>query len=312
MRRKDVLMLSCGAAAGILLAMSARGAKEEAKSFSGRPWSEIPVETHKLADGVHVITGEGGNIGLSVGEDGAVFVDSQFAPLAPRIEAAAHKLGAKSSRLLVNTHWHFDHTGGNQPLAAHGVTILAHDNVRARMMKGVEYKQWKLVIPPAEHAALPVVTYADGVTLHVNGDDLRVIHVPPSHTDGDSLVHFKKANVLHMGDTFIAGYPLVDLQSGGNFEGFIGALDHGLKIADENTKIIPGHGPVMARGDLEKWRSMIVTIRDRVKEQIAAGKSLEEVIAAKPTAEWDQQYDTPKAFVHAKDVIEAAYHSMKR
>jgi glyoxylase-like metal-dependent hydrolase (beta-lactamase superfamily II) len=311
MQRKDVVVLACGAAAGILLAMSARGAKEEEKSFSGRPWAQIPVETQKLAEGVYMITGEGGNIGLSVGDEGAVFVDSQFKSLAPRIEAAAKKLGAKSERMLVNTHWHFDHTGGNAVLASHGVTVLAHDNVRARLMKGMEYKQWNLVIPPAEPAALPAVTYADGVTLHVNGDELRVVHVPPSHTDGDSIVLFKKANVLHMGDVFVQGFPLVDLASGGSYEGFVEATGRALKMADEKTKIIPGHGPVMSRGDLEKWHAMVVTIRDRVKEQIAAGKSLEDTIASKPTRGFEQ-HDPPEAFVHAKDVVETAYRSMKR
>ena len=312
MDARSVAAIGCGAFAGVLLAMSAQGGKAEPKSMSGRPWAEIPVTSHKVAEGIYVLEGEGGNIGVSVGEDGPVLIDSQFAPLAGKIAAEVKKLSPKPIRLLVNTHWHFDHTGGNEALAAAGVTILAHDNVRTRQQKGMEYKAWGLVIPPAEHAALPPVTFADGVTLHVNGDELHVIHVPASHTDGDSIVHFKKANVLHLGDTFVAGFPLVDLQSGGRFEGFLDAIDRALSLADEKTKIIPGHGPVMTKADLESWRSMIATIRDRVKEQLTAGKSLEEVIASKPTHDYDAKFEGPKAFIKSKDVIAMAYHSMKQ
>lgn len=236
----------------------------------------------KVADGVHVIQGRGGNIGVSVGADGVFMIDDQFAPATQAILDQIKTVTDQPVRFLVNTHFHRDHTGGNENLGKAGVLIFAHDNVRARLL-GAD--------SPAPAAALPVVTFNDATTFHMNGQTIRVFHTANAHTDGDAMIHFVEADVIHMGDTFFNGfYPFIDSRSGGSLDGVFRTIDTVLALADGDTVIIPGHGPVGDRTDLIAYRDMLIKARDGIQPLIADGKSVEEIVAAKPTAEFDDSW----------------------
>ncbi len=208
----------------------------------------LEIRVERIAPGIAVLFGRGGNIGLSYGDDGNVLIDDQFAPLTDRILAAVRSVDADPVRFVVNTHWHPDHTGGNENVGRTGAVILAHDNVRRRLSVGQMLRGTR--IPAAPAGALPVVTFSEDVTFHLNGDEIRVHHVEQAHTDGDALIHWTRANVLHMGDTYFNGIlPFIDLESGGSANGLIAALDEALRLADARTVIIPGHGPISTRAD---------------------------------------------------------------
>lgn len=267
----------------------------------------VTIKTQKLAEGLYALEGAGGNIGVSVGADGVMVIDDQFAELSPKIQAAIAKLSAKPIRFVVNTHWHGDHTGGNENLAKTGAVIVAHDNVRTRMSTKQFSKMRNAEIPPSPTGALPIVTFTTDVTFHMNGDDVTVFHpAEPAHTDGDGVVWFKKANVIHMGDTMMTwSFPFADVSSGGNFLGFIAVADRVLAMIDDKTKVIPGHGTVTNKAGLEKWRDMLVTIRDRVQKGIDAGQSLEQVQKSRPTKEFDKAWG--QKFIKPDQIVEAAY-----
>ena len=294
-------------------AATATAAIAVAVAVAGPPPSDLAkvvIKPTKLTDSVYLLEGAGGNIGLSVGKDGGVLIDDQFAPLTAKITAASRKLGANKIKFVLNTHLHGDHTGGNENLGKAGVVILAHDNVRKRMSVEQFNEAMGSKVPPAPPAALPVVTFTTDVTFHLNGDDIHVFHVDPAHTDGDSIVHFTKANVVHMGDTFMTiSYPFVDTSSGGTFAGFIAAADKVLAMSDASTKIIPGHGVVTDKAGLQAWRDMLATLRDRVAKQVAAGKTLEQVQAAKLTAEWDDRYG--QKFIKPDQIVAVVYNELK-
>ena len=264
-------------------------------------YDTVQVRTLKVGDGVYMLQGAGGNIGVSVGSDGVILIDDQFAPLSDKIKAAIAALGSPI-RFLLNTHWHGDHTGGNENFAKSGVVIVAHENVRRRMSVEQFVAVFNQRVPASPTGALPVVTFTDAVTFYLNGDSINVFHVAPAHTDGDAIIWFRRANVIHMGDTFFNGrYPLIDLSSGGSIDGMVGAADRVLAVADANTKIIPGHGPLGDRAALQAYRTMLATIRDRIRQAVTAGRTLEQVQAAKPTAEFDAVWGsgriTPTLFV---------------
>jgi len=249
---------------------------------------EVTVETAEVAPGVYVLYGRGGNIGVSAGADGVFLIDDQYANMTAPVEAALAKLAPTPPRFVINTHWHGDHTGGNENLAARGSVIVAHDNVRARMSVEQFSEFFQRTTPPSPTGALPVVTFSDNLSLHVNGDELRGVHVGHAHTDGDVFIHFRKANVIHTGDlVFHAMYPFVDLDSGGSVDGVIAAVEKMLALADDATRIIPGHGKVTDRKGLEEYRQMLVATRDRMRERVKAGRTLEEVLAEKPFADYD-------------------------
>ena len=265
-------------------------------------FSKVQVKAEKLSATTYMLTGAGGNLGLSVGADAVFLVDDQFAPLTTRIEAAIGELTRMPIRFVINTHWHFDHTGGNENLGKAGALIVAHENVRKRMSteQFIEFLNMKIKVEP--RVALPVVTFTRDVTFHLNGDEIHVLHVPNAHTDGDAIVHFRTSDVVHMGDVFFNRlYPFIDTSSGGSVDGVIAAVDRALELAGENTKIIPGHGPLANRSDLKAYRDMLVTVSGRIKDGKRAGKSLEEVVAAKPTAEfdavWGKSFLPPDRFV---------------
>lgn len=252
------------------------------------PAQDVRVQSHKVAGNVWMLTGQGGNIGVQVGDDGIILVDDQFAPLADQIKAAVAKLCDGKIRFVINTHWHGDHTGGNARFGKTGALIVAHENVRKRMSTEQFIKAFGNRVKPSPKAALPVVTFTDKASLHFNADELRIIHMQPAHTDGDSVVWFKKADVVHMGDTFFNKmYPFIDTSSHGNIMGVIKAADRVLGFAGDKTKIIPGHGPLGDKKDLVAYRDMLATVAGRVDTLVAAGKTRAEVIAAKPTKDYD-------------------------
>jgi cyclase len=254
-----------------------------------RDFSKTEIKVTPLSGAVAMLVGEGGNIGVSTGPDGVFVIDDQFAPLGDKIRAAIKTLSPKPIRVVINTHWHGDHTGGNAGMAETGAVIVAQDNVRKRLSTEQFNQAFNRKTPPASNPlTLPIITFADSVALHVNGEDVDVRHVAPAHTDGDSIIHFKKSNVIHMGDTFFNGnYPFIDVDSGGSVDGVVAAADTALALADGSTKIIPGHGPIGSKGDLQKYREVIAGIRDKVKALVAQGKTLDQILAAKPSAQWD-------------------------
>ena len=292
--------------------LSALGLLFAASSLSAQAGLDtVQIRTLPAGKGVYMLMGSGGNIALSVGKDAAFLVDDQYAPLSEKILAAVKALTDKPVRFLVNTHWHGDHTGGNENMANAGVIIVAHDNVRTRMSSEQFLAAFNQKVPPSPAKALPMVTFMDGVAFHLNDDDIHVIHVPPAHTDGDAIIHFSAANVIHMGDTFFNGrYPFIDLSSGGNFAGVIGAVNAALPYVNDSTKIIPGHGELAGKAELIAYRDVLVKIRDRVAALIKQGKTKEQVIAAKPSAEWDAAWGT--GFMKPDVFLGIVYDSMKK
>ena len=272
-------------------------------------FSAVEIITTPLADGLAMLVGQGGNIVVSTGVDGPVIIDDQFAPLVPKIEAAVRKLQDAPVRFVINTHHHFDHTGGNEAFGKAGALIFAHDNVRARMSTEQLSKLMNRTIPAAPPAALPVVTFDDGVTLHWNGETIRVEHVAPAHTDGDSHVWFERANVVHMGDTFVNGtFPLVDIEGGGSLAGLITSAELVLARVNADTQIVPGHGPLAHRADLQKFHDMLVDVRGRIEKGIQSGKTMEAFIASKPLADLDAQWG--KGFLTTDQVITLRWMSL--
>ncbi len=260
----------------------------------------VVVAAKHVADNVYMITGQGGNIGLSIGDDGAFLVDDQFGRLTRQILQVVAELTPEPVRFVVNTHWHGDHTGGNENMGKAGAIIVAHENVRRAMSTEHFLAAFNVTTPVSPEAALPVVTFTESITFHFNGDDIRVQHVAPAHTDGDSLVIFRNANVIHMGDTYFNGmYPFIDTSTGGSLAGMIAAADTALALADDTTLFIPGHGPLSGAAELRASRAMLQTVHDRVGKLIEQGSSRDEVIAAAPTRDFDETWgngflDPPK------------------
>ena len=253
-----------------------------APASAQRNFDNVEVTSEEIAPGVAVLFGAGGNIGVSHGEDATVIIDDQFAPLSGKIEAAIAGLGASPVKYVVNTHWHFDHTGGNEHFGKTGATIFAHDNVRVRMAEGGVAAGNET--PPAAKEALPVVTYGQGMRFHINGDTINLMFLGGGHTDGDSVVIWEEKNVVHMGDLYfkINGYPFIDTNSGGNVYNAMQSLDLVIAMIDDETKVIPGHGPMSDKSELVAYRAMIGEAVSRVEALNEQGMTLEEAVAAKP------------------------------
>lgn len=253
---------------------------------------EVVVTATKLGGNVYGIDGQGGRMAALVGADGVFLVDAQFPRVTDKIVAAIKNVSPAPLRFLVNTHVHGDHTGGNANVGGMGIEIIAHDNVRVRLAKGVNGGA------PAPAVALPAITYGDTLSLHLNGEDIQVAKLPPAHTDGDSYIRFPKADVIHVGDVFrTIGYPGVDAGNGGTVKGTIEALQAVVDIAGPNTKIVPGHGVVSTREDVAAFRDLTIELQKRVSDLIRQGMTLEQVVAAKPTADLDAKYGSPERFL---------------
>ena len=264
-----------------------------APALAQQDFSKVEVKAEKVAEGVYMLTGAGGNMGLSVGKSGTYLIDDQYAPLSDKIVLAIRLITPDPVRFVVNTHWHGDHTGGNENLGKAGALLVAHENVRKRMSTEQFMGALGRKVEPSPEGALPVVTFTDAVTFHWNGDEIRAYHVPPAHTDGDVIIHFAKADVVHMGDVFFnGGYPFIDTSSGGRIDGVIAAAERVLGGIGEKTRLIPGHGPVGTKADLQAYRDGLKTLRDRIAKLKAEGKTRDQAIAAKPTADYDAKWGT--------------------
>jgi len=292
------------------LAQTAKPAPSPAAAKAEPPEKEVVIKTTAVAQGISMLEGEGGNIGVSAGEDGVLIIDDQYAPLSVKIKAAIAQLSPKPVRFVVNTHFHGDHTGGNENFGNDGAVIVAHDNVRERL-KVASVNGFGESVPASPPKALPIVTYANDLRLHLNGDELRVLHVRNAHTDGDSIVLFEKANVIHGGDTlFFNGYPFIDTSSGGNVNGMIDAEAKILELANDATRIIPGHGLLGGKPEVRELREMLILVRDRVKKLIAKKKSLNDVIDAKVTADLDAKWG--HGFLKPEFFVTTVYRSLAK
>ena len=271
---------------------------------TAQDFSKVEIRTEKLSETTYMLIGAGGNIGLSVGEDAVFVIDDQFAPLADKIKAAIARITRKPVQFVLNTHFHFDHTGGNEAFGKDGALIVAHDNVRRRMSRDqlISFVTSTSPQPASPKVALPVITVASEISFHINGEEVHAFHVPRAHTDGDLIVHFRKSDVVHMGDVYFNGsYPFIDVSSGGSVEGVVAAFDRVLALATEQTKIIPGHGPLSTRAELLAHRQMLATVVQRITDLRRAGKSDDEIRGAKPTGDFDARFGNgfikPELFV---------------
>jgi len=267
-------------------------------------FSSVEITAEEIAPGIAVLFGAGGNIGVSYGDEATLIIDDQFAPLSTKIETAIADLDAKPVKYVVNTHWHFDHTGGNEHFGKTGATIFAHQNVRVRMAEGNPDGPGGRAIPPAPRVALPIVTYDQGLRINLNGDTVNLMFLGGGHTDGDSVVFWEEDNVVHMGDLYfkIAGYPFIDVNSGGNVYNALQSLDLVIARIDDQTRVIPGHGPMSDKAELVAYRAMIGEVVRRVDGLREQGLTLEEAIATKPLADIDRGeggFIGPDAFVTA-------------
>lgn len=278
-------------------------------ALAQQDFSDVEVQTQQIGDGLFMLVGSGGNIGVSVGGDGTFIVDTQFAGLTEKIQTAIEDVGGGAVDFVVNTHFHGDHTGGNENFASAGATIVAHNNVQQRLSTEQVSTLDGSTTPPAPPAAIPVITFPERMTFHYNGDTVNIMHAPSAHTDGDSVLHFTGQNAFHMGDTFFNGtYPFIDVGAGGSLEGIIAAAESVLERANASTRIIPGHGPLATRDDLSEYVSVLTEIRDRIQSMIDAGRSEDEVVMANPTAEWDDSWG--QGFMNPETFTRFAYQSL--
>ncbi|KPM31856.1 Secreted hydrolase [Croceitalea dokdonensis DOKDO 023] len=277
-------------------------------SYGQRDWEKVEITSEQLSEHIYVLFGSGGNIGLAIGEETAYVIDDQFGPLTDKILAHITSLTDKPVKWVLNTHWHGDHTGGNANMANQGATIIAHENVRKRMAAEQDRGGGRIV-EPSPKEALPVITFNDKLTLHLdNGNDMHAMHVNDAHTDGDAYYYFPEDNVIHMGDNFFVGrYPYIDLNSGGDIDGLISNISMTLGIIDDKTKIIPGHGPVASKKELEDYLGVIKQLRTLVKNARKAGNTLEQTQQLGLSKPWDATHG--QGFINAERIIEFIYKS---
>lgn len=265
-------------------------------------FSKVQIKALTVKPGIHMLMGRGGNICVSAGIDGVFMIDDQFAPLTEKIKTAIASFTSGSIRFVINTHWHFDHTGGNENVGDAGAVIIAHENVRKRLSTDQVLTAFNLTIPALSKEGLPVITFTRDVAFHLNGQRIDVFHIKRAHTDGDAAAYFTDANVIHTGDILFAGmYPFIDIEHGGSISGTIDATNRILGMIDDNTRIIPGHGMLTDKHGLIAYRDMLTKIRDRIQSQMNAGKTLEEIKLSQPTqafdSEWGGGFIKPDVFV---------------
>ncbi len=260
-------------------------------SAFGQDYDKVQIKTIKTSGNVYMLMGSGGNIGVLAGDDGVFLVDDQFAPLTKKIKDAIGKISDKEIRFLINTHWHFDHVGGNENLGETGSVIIAHENVRKRMSTDQFIEFFQKKVPASPKVALPIITFTQDLMFHLNGEDIHVFHVNNAHTDGDSIVYFRNSNVIHTGDIYFAGiYPFIDTSSHGSVNGVIDAAQHILSIIDDDTKVIPGHGLLSNKAELRAYVDMLISLRAKIAKLISDGKTLAEIQKTKPAQEFDEKW----------------------
>jgi cyclase len=298
------------AAAALLLLAGTASAQQQPSAAPPPPdFSKVEIKTTDLGDNVYMLEGQGGNITVAVAQNGIIMVDGQYAPLHDKIKAAVATISNLPVKYLINTHYHGDHTGGNEPFAKDGVTIVAQDNVKKRLAAGTTNGLTGDQTPPAPQGALPTDTYTNFSKVRLPGRVADLKHIPNAHTDGDTYVWFKTANVLATGDTFSNGrYPNIDFANGGNIKGMIAATDVYLKLTNARSRIVPGHGPVADKVALTAYRAMLVTARDRMEKLVKDGKSEDDVVAAKPFADLDAKWASSE--LASKNFIRVVYHSL--
>lgn len=280
--------------------LTSAGAKEEPPA---------KIETVPVHKNIYMLQGRGGNIGVSIGPDGVLLIDDQMTPLNPNILASIKELNGGEVRFVINTHWHFDHTGGNEALGKAGAVIVAHENVRKRMSTDQFSEFMNRKFPASPPKALPIITFTRDVKFHLNGDTAQVFHRPPAHTDGDAVIWFESTGVVHLGDIYFNGiYPYIDTGVGGNINGVIAAVDWALEKFPANTKVIPGHGSLSNMSELKAYRDMLVKVRDEVAALKQQGKSLAETQAAKPTAAFDAKWGG--GFLKPDQFVQLVYTSL--
>lgn len=289
--------------AGILLLSLATAVAAEDQ------FKDVEIKTTEVSDGIYMLTGKGGNIGVSTGTDGVFLIDDQFAPLSEKIKSAIAVLSDQPVRFLLNTHWHPDHTGGNEIMGKAGTVIVAHNNVRKRLAVDNFIEMFGMEAPAMDITGLPIITFDSSLTFHLNGDEIIVSHVSNAHTDGDSIVWFRKANVIHTGDIYFAGmYPFIDTHSGGSIAGTINALEQVLAMSDDRTVIIPGHGPVSNKSSLFAYTDMLKTISSNIGKMLSGQSTLEQIQAAEPTRDFDGKYGD--GFIKNTAFVEMLYKDM--
>jgi len=276
-------------------------------------FSKIEIQAQKLNETTWMLVGAGGNMGLSVGEDAVFLIDDQYAPMAPKIKAAIAAITSKPVKFVLNTHFHFDHTGGNEALGKEGALIVAHDNVRRRLSADqlISFVGNSARQAASPKVALPIITVPGAISFHINGEEVQAFHVPAAHTDGDLIVYFKGGDIVHMGDVFFNGsYPFIDAGSGGSPLGMIAAFDRVLALAGEKTKIIPGHGPLADKAELQRTRDMLATLVGRIQAERRAGKSDEQIRAAQPTADFDAVWG--KGFIKPEQFVQLVLNGLPK
>jgi cyclase len=277
-------------------------------------FSKVQIKVTKVSGNIYMLEGAGGNIAASVGEDGIVIVDDEYAPLAEKIAAALKAIGVtdKPVRFVINTHYHGDHTGGNLPFATGGSTVIAQDNVRKRLESGGKAGNGGSVamdVKPAAKGALPIITFEHDVTVHLNGEDIRALHFPAGHTDGDAIIFFPKANVVHMGDDYVRyGYPFIDVTAGGSVQGMIAACEKVATMLPGDVKVIPGHGQISNLNEVREYVTMMTETSAAVQAAIKSGKSVDQMKKEKILAAWDKKYSND--FINSDVFIETLYNSL--
>ncbi len=306
MLKRMLRLLSVSAMIAVIVMISSVG-------FAQNDVSQIEITSQQVADGVYVLnTVTGGNIGLSVGDQGIFMVDTgQAVELMDKIMAKIAEISPQPVRFALNTHWHFDHVAGNEYLGKKGVTLLSHENVWKRLTTEQKLTAFNMTIPPAAKEGQPVQTFGDSMTMHLNGDDIVISHPGMAHTDGDVVVYWQKANVLQTGDIYFEGlYPFIDVEHGGSINGMIEVATKVMETINDTTKIIPGHGPVSDKAKMQAYVAMLTGIRDNVRALIAEGKTLEEIVAAKPTQQFDEAWG--KGFMPPDQFTQLVYSDLIR
>ena len=283
----------------------------ETNHITAQKSEDIEIKTIPVRDNIYMLTGDGGNIGVAVGDDGAVMIDSQFAPLSTKIQNAIADINDQPIRYLINSHYHFDHTDGNANFANAGVTIIAHDNVPKQMSVDHEYSVVEMKTKASPKEALPKITFSDNLRFTWNNNSINAFHIPLAHTDGDVVVHFAQENVIHTGDLFFNGfYPFIDTTVGGSIDGMIAAIDRILPLCNEETLIIPGHGNLAKQEDLIAFQDMLKTVSNRVKTNMAKNLPLENMIKANILKDLDEKWG--KGFLSSEQFLTIAYQGMNK